>query len=919
MVEEKNFKAIITPESHWDREWYLPFNEYRARLVTLMDRLLDIYNNNPDYTNFTMDGQAIPIEDYLEVRAEKFEEVKKRIQEGKLSVGPLYVLPDEYLISGEAFIRNFMIGIQVSKKFGKYMKAGYIPDPFGHIAQLPQLIEGFGLNGVLFARGNGNEFDDLKLNIEFNWHAPGKAATTLAIFLKEGYGSVAHLPDQLDNGEYKLANRIIDKVIEKLGKYSATDTVILNNGSDHLLAQEFLPDLIKKYNAKGKHTLIQADFEEYLMRIKNKKLSLKDYEGELHGGKYQQILSGVFSARMWIKQKNYECQTLLERYSEPSAAAAWLLASNYGYQYPHSWLTTAWKTLIQNHPHDSICGCSVDEVHEVDMKKRFSDAYMMGNEITKMALNDLSYVVNWNDNDAERIPMLLFNPLPWNREDNVCVKLIVQGKPIIPIEECCVKDASGKVVHMQIEKVSAEPRFTFYDEEVYALYFHVELPAFGYAIYYLYPGEECEEISDLPANGTDWIENKYYKIYIHQNGKFDVFDKVNQQIYKDLGVIQDTGDWGDEYDFSGPNSKLGQSDLVIESDVGEASISTMSGAIFAKAEIVINVQIPSSLTYDKNRTTRSENMENNIFYIDLILNKFDPVIRIKVRNNNTSRDHRMRMLFPTSIKSDTVHADGHFYIVPRSVHRPKDDDWIQKWQPTHHQHKFVSVWDDQRIFTVLNKGLPEYEAMVDPSTGNITFAITLLRCIEWLSRGDMATRNGNAGPSIYTPKAQCIDFYTFDLGLVLGKGDMFESNHYRLAEEYHAPSRVFSPYGFNNSYRKDDSIYIQGLGFSKSLNYNHNPTYPESMSILSLEGRKLTISAIKKSEYDDSLIVRVVNMASTKEKGILSLFKQVKECAIVNLNEESAPILNNATIKTQGQKIEMELNPHVILTIKIKF
>ena len=919
MVEDKTFEAIITPETHWDREWDLPFNEYRARLVTLMDRLLEIYTNNPDYTNFTMDGQAIPIEDYLEVRADKFDEVKKRVGEGKFSIGPLYVLADEYLISGEAFIRNFMIGIQVSKKFGKYMKAGYIPDPFGHIAQLPQLIEGFGLNGVLFARGTANEFDDLKLNIEFHWNAPGKAATTLAIFLKEGYGSVAHLPETIENGEYKIANRMIDRVIEKLGKFSATDTLILNNGTDHLLAQGFLPDLIKKYNATHKHKLIQADFEEFLVRIKNKNLQLKDYEGELHGGKYQFVLSGVFSARMWIKQQNYQCQTLLERYSEPTSALSWLLAGSAGFRYPHSWLTTAWKTLIQNHPHDSICGCSVDEVHELDMRKRFSDAYLMGNEIVKTALNELCYLINWSDINKERIPILVFNPLPWDRQENVRVNLIIEGKPIIPIEESSVKDIQGNVVHMQLEKTRLEDRFTFYNEEVYAMYFHAKIPAFGYAIYYFYPGEESEAVSDLPASGDDWIENEFYKIYLHENGKFDVFDKKNQHTYKDLGLLQDTGDWGDEYDFSGPNPKLGQSDLMIESDMGEVSITTTNGAIFAKAEIIINVQIPASLSYDKNRTTRSENMENNIFYIDLTLNKLDLVIRINVRNNNTSRDHRLRMLFPTPIKSDTVYADGHFYIVPRSVHRPKDDDWTQKWQPTHHQNKFVSVTDGNKTFTVLNKGLPEYEAIVDPKTGNITFAITLLRCIEWLSRGDIASRNGNPGPAIYTPKAQCIDFYSFELGLILGKGDLFESGHYRIAEEYHAPSRAFSPFGFNTNYRKDDSIYLQGWTFSKSIPFEHKPIYPESMSFLSLEGPKLTVSAIKKCENDDALIVRVVNMASTKEKGTLSFHKPIKECRIVNLNEEDSPVLKNADINGKGQKIEMELNPHVILTIKIKF
>ena len=90
---------------------------------------------NPAYKNFTLDGQTIPLEDYLEVCPGKEEEIKKYVKEGRLSIGPMYVLPDEFLVSGESIIRNFIIGHQISKRFGKVMNAGYIPDPFGHIDQ----------------------------------------------------------------------------------------------------------------------------------------------------------------------------------------------------------------------------------------------------------------------------------------------------------------------------------------------------------------------------------------------------------------------------------------------------------------------------------------------------------------------------------------------------------------------------------------------------------------------------------------------------------------------------------------------------------------------------------------------------------------------------------------------------------------
>ena len=208
----KKMKAtniIIVPETHWDREWYLTFQEFRAKLVIMMDKLIDILRTNPNYTNFTLDGQTIPLEDYLEVRPEKKEELKNYIREGRLSIGPMYVLPDEFLISGESLIRNLIIGHQIAEKFGRVMKVAYIPDPFGHIAQLPQIISGFEIPSIIFERGFGNEFVENDLNMEFIWESPSKTASVVAIHLIRGYGSLVYLNTSLEDGKY---NKALEKI-----------------------------------------------------------------------------------------------------------------------------------------------------------------------------------------------------------------------------------------------------------------------------------------------------------------------------------------------------------------------------------------------------------------------------------------------------------------------------------------------------------------------------------------------------------------------------------------------------------------------------------------------------------------------------------------------------------------------------------
>ena len=210
-------RIIIVPETHWDREWYIPFQEFRARLVIMMDKLLEILRSNPDYKNFTFDGQCIPLEDYLEVRPEMEEEIRKYVKQGRLSIGPMYVLPDEFLVSGESIIRNLLIGHQISRRFGRVMKAGYIPDPFGHIAQIPQIIHGFEIPAILFWRGFGNEFEENNLNMEFIWNAPGMAASLLTIHLVFGYGSLERLNTKKVKGEYRKALRSINYMVKKFG------------------------------------------------------------------------------------------------------------------------------------------------------------------------------------------------------------------------------------------------------------------------------------------------------------------------------------------------------------------------------------------------------------------------------------------------------------------------------------------------------------------------------------------------------------------------------------------------------------------------------------------------------------------------------------------------------------------------------
>ncbi|MEO6889444.1 MAG: hypothetical protein ABI324_10700, partial [Ktedonobacteraceae bacterium] len=110
MSEQLNI--ILVPHTHWDREWYLTFQQFRIRLVRTIDKLLDILDHEPGFSYFMLDGQTIVLDDYLEVEPEQEERLKKYTRAGRILVGPWYLQPDEFLVSGESLIRNLQIGLK---------------------------------------------------------------------------------------------------------------------------------------------------------------------------------------------------------------------------------------------------------------------------------------------------------------------------------------------------------------------------------------------------------------------------------------------------------------------------------------------------------------------------------------------------------------------------------------------------------------------------------------------------------------------------------------------------------------------------------------------------------------------------------------------------------------------------------------
>jgi alpha-mannosidase len=385
LAEVSDFRYLVVPHTHWDREWYLPFEQFRLRLGAVVDGVLDTLEDDPSFTSFTLDGQAIVLEDYVEVRPENEGRLRALLAAGRLEVGPSYVLPDEILVDGESLVRNLLLGRRACRRFGvEPSGAGYLPDSFGHPAQLPQILAGFGIRTLLFSRGMGDEIDDV--GIVFRWRAG--PAEVVACQMLPHYDNFARLT------WYHDAEQRLRAIVERFGdalRAARQEQIVLANGSDHLPIEPELPAILAGLGAALGAELRIGRYDEHEPRPGG----LPVHEGELVGSRLQNVLRGVNSARIYLKQANERAERRV--LSIETAAALRILREEA--PYPAADLRLAWRDLLRNQPHDSICGCSCDEAHR-DMLVRYEQ---------------LDRTLDYVEREALGVGGALVNTLPFTR------------------------------------------------------------------------------------------------------------------------------------------------------------------------------------------------------------------------------------------------------------------------------------------------------------------------------------------------------------------------------------------------------------------------------------------------------------------------------------------------------------------------
>ncbi|NOZ57119.1 MAG: hypothetical protein GXO73_10080, partial [Calditrichaeota bacterium] len=422
--------AVVVSETHWDREWYQPFQEFRYHLVRTFEQLVETLNERPDYRTFVFDGQAVVLEDALEVAPELQSPLAELGRKGRIRFGPWYVLPDEFLVSGESLVRNLHFGCETARPFGPPLWVGYVPDAFGHPAQLPQILARFGIRHAVMWRGMGEEAEDL--GSEFWWEGLD-GSRVLTAWLPQGYGNFSKLGYPFIWGDttgyapsVEEADKRLRERLDVLRRYGRAGVYLLMNGVDHVPPQPELPDLLEALRRRHPELqIVHGTFEDYFRLLESRTEIfplLKTYQGEFNSGKHSVILQGVYSSRVYLKQANFELQTALERYVEPVVALATAVG---GWRKWDRFVSYAWKELLKNHPHDDICGCSVDQVHR-NNEHVYEQVREVANQVLKDGLRYVGWRLELRREDAT--PFLIFNPAEFPRDEWVEVELWFDGQ-----------------------------------------------------------------------------------------------------------------------------------------------------------------------------------------------------------------------------------------------------------------------------------------------------------------------------------------------------------------------------------------------------------------------------------------------------------------------------------------------------------
>jgi alpha-mannosidase len=824
---------IIVSHSHLDREWYRSFEGFRARLVDMVDQVLELSAQDPDFV-FVLDGQTVVLEDYLEQRPQRRDELVAAVRAGRVSIGPWYVQPDGFIPGGELIIRNLLEGRASGAPFGPLSNVGYLPDTFGHPAQLPMIMRGFGLDAFCFRRGLGDESDHLPS--EFRWEGPD-GTSILTLYLAKGYSGAAFLPADPDAAAARLAT-----VGQSLVTASTGDTVLLMNGCDHTFPTQLadaLAMLAKETGAEVRRGRVDDAVPSYIDQL----AVLPVHRGELRGARQEALLHGVLSTRTYLKLANARCELALVGWAEPFAA----LAAALGARDERPALRSTRRELLHNHAHDSLCGTSIDPVHR-EMEVRFARAEERAKTTAERALHLIagsgpSRPGTWNGG----VDLAVFNPNP--SPVSGLVRWWVDADPPYAVEDGRITNpplirevlaADGFEVDGRPVRLITRPNERLFvwhsdqDDRGIEAVVH-DLPAFGWTRLALRPAAAAPDAVD---DGRE-IACGDLSVLVADDGTLTM--RAGDRQWRGLLGLEDQGDRGDSYDFSPVGDVLVGGRLVsVERRRHRSGIEQLI--------VTRSVLVPARLQ-EGDRSRRADELVDVAVRVVATVHPGTRGVEVAVEVDNVAEDHRLRLQFPMAGAGTVGRTQGPFHVIERPVETRPRGRWTQPPARTFPAHGFVTIPGSG--LAVVAPGL--LEAEVD---GGGVLSLTLVRAIGWLGHDGLPER-GVVGPAMRVPDGQCSR--TLKARLIL------------------LPA--------------EDETMLPAMSQAASLGLEAvvagaSPRWPAGQPLLTLTPEPLVLTALKPSEDGRGLVARIWNPSGATVEGRLQSALPVVACASVRLDEE---------------------------------
>ncbi len=912
-------KIKVVSNTHWDREFRQSFEKTRHSLIRMMDTTIKILEKDPNYHSFTMDGHTIMIDDYLEMKPEMQERIEKLVREGRLIIGPYYTLAEEFSIGDEALVRNLIWGRRMTEKYGgKPGTVAYTPSSWGQTGQLPQILKDFGLDKVMFYRGISHHESDA----EYIWSAPDGTrvyASRFAIYARYNWyyqvhrmvtrgtvfdktfhwGKYNEIPvrpsDQLSGSDpsfvlkdptptYKkdFLKKAIENMLDREAGHFTTPVFLAMNGHDISVAYPEESQIIKDAQDifEGKleieHCSLEDFWEEALPYLKENDLPVLKGERRsfLKEGMWTYLFPGTISARTYLKQQDSKAFYQLKNEAEPLAS----LAMSLGMNYPEGYIEKGWTWLMSNHTHDANGGCAPDVVCW-DMEYRYRKVNDIAGIVREEAID---YIVKYLDPlnlDEDSMQFVVFNSRPFYRNAVVPVDLEIPSEWNAKSIELI--DPEGEMVETQL--LTAENSSVFVDSiwEVPTilsstrLRFYASLkniPATGYKVLQVRPHDFEHRNNDSLVTGPESMENEYLRVRINNNGSIDLLNMETGKWYRNLNYLYDQGEAGNAWQHV---------DLPYEKKINSlgvnATISIVeSGALRSVISAEFSFCLPEEYLGSERRSDRWVELPVKVFYT---LEKGRRGLKVRVELINKAKDHWLRACFPTALQTEQSWAGSHFDVVSRSIKLPDSTGWVEEVQGTHPLQSFVSLNDEKEGLAIFPRGLFEYEILRDKHN---TIALTLLRAcrIKLKVSEEKTTELDDLG--IQCPGKQIFEYMIYPYA-----GDWKNSALLKVSDDYIAPFHMVQ----------------SGIG---------KGNLPHKYSLINSINPVIQISAVKKAEKGNGLIIRLYNPSENEEDLHLKFnthYKKIIDCGIAEDREE--------LIEENTAEFKYKIKPKKILTFKL--